>query len=159
MDNSMLSKATQQESKFTFRISPKKPSMKFFLAFVALVFCVQGQLYAQVPAEQAQESTQKPAQEQAPLEITVASDGNVSSTGDILRLEETIRGNKEQPKVLSIVPWQLPLHQRIDRNEQRWAPIKTRLKPMERNSFLKEIKLLKGVQNSQSSASADASSN
>jgi hypothetical protein len=137
--------------------------MKFFSAFVALVFSVHGQLYAQVPAEQAQESTQKPVQEtvqeQAPLDLTVASDGNVSSTGDILRLEETIRGNKEQPKVLSIVPWQLPLHQRIDRNEQRWAPIKTKLKPLERNSFLKEIKLLKGVRNDQSSAGGAASSN
>lgn len=137
--------------------------MKLFLAFVALAFCAHGQSYAQVPAEQAQESTQKPVQErvqeQAPLDLTVASDGNVSSTGDILRLEETIRGNKEQPKVLSIVPWQLPLHQRIDRNEQRWAPIKTKLKPLERNSFLKEIKLLKGVQNGRSSTSVDSSTN
>lgn len=90
--------------------------------------------------------------EQKPLDLTVASDGNVSQSGDILRLEETIRGNKEQPKVLSIVPWQLPLHQRIDRNEQRWAPIKTQLKALERNSFLKEIKLLEGIQNDQSSA-------
>jgi len=163
MDNSLLLKAIEQKSEITLRMNPRKPSMKLFAALVTLVFCAHDQLYAQVPAEQVQESTQKPVQEtvqeQAPLDLTVASDGNVSANGDILRLEETIRGNKEQPKVLSIVPWQLPLHQRIDRNEQRWAPIKTKLKPMERNSFLKEIKLLKGVQNGQSSTSVDTPNN
>ncbi|AEP31742.1 hypothetical protein GNIT_3648 [Glaciecola nitratireducens FR1064] len=137
--------------------------MKRFAALSVLLFCAHTQLYAQVPAAQAQELTQKPVQEtvqeQTPLDITVASDGNASATDDILRLEETIRGNKEQPKVLSIVPWQLPLYQRIDRNEQRWAPVKTKLKPMERNSFLKEIKLLKGIQNNQASMKAETSIN
>jgi hypothetical protein len=96
--------------------------------------------------------------EQLPLDLSVTSNGNVSQTGDILRLEETIRGNKEQPKVLSIVPWQLPLHQRIDRNEQRWAPIKTKLKSMERNSFLKEIKLIDVIQPGRPIAQAEAKS-
>lgn len=159
MDNSLLLKATCQKSTFQTLIMQRQPIVKRFAVLSVLLFCAHTQLYAQVPAEQAQELTQKPVQEtvqeQAPLDITVASDGNVSATGDILRLEETIRGNKEQPKVLSIVPWQLPLHQRIDRNEQRWAPIKTKLKPLERNSFLKEIKLLKGVQNNQGSTKAD----
>jgi hypothetical protein len=27
---------------------------------------------------------------------------------DVIKLEETIRGNQEQPKVLTIVPWQSP---------------------------------------------------
>ncbi|MFT5276713.1 MAG: hypothetical protein ACI97K_002292 [Glaciecola sp.] len=110
------------------------------------------QAKAEVPANEV-------AQQQSPIDLTVASDGNVSQTGDILRLEETIRGNKEQPKVLSIVPWQLPLHQRIDRNEQRWAPIQTQLKPLERNSFLKEIKLIDVIQPSQSSAQVEVQSN
>ena len=159
MDNSLLLKATCQKSTLQTLIIQRKPIVKRFTALSVLLFCAHTQLHAQVPAEQAQELTQKPVQEtvqeQAPLDTTVASDGNVSATGDILRLEETIRGNKEQPKVLSIVPWQLPLYQRIDRNEQRWAPIKTKLKPLERNSFLKEIKLLKGVQNNQASTKAD----
>ncbi|WP_229333606.1 hypothetical protein [Glaciecola sp. MH2013] len=89
-------------------------------------------------------------QQEAPITVTVASDGSIANGGEVLRLEETIRGNKEQPKVLSIVPWQLPLHQRIDRNENRWAPIKTSLKPMVRNNFLKEINLLEGIQTSKS---------
>jgi len=183
MDNSLLLKATCQTSKFQLLTIQRKACA----VCVALVFCLHSQLFAQVPTEpvqepvkepvqesaqqpvqepslesvpeSAQESVQETTQEQAPLDLTVASDGNVSAKGDILRLEETIRGNKEQPKVLSIVPWQLPLYQRIDRNEQRWAPIKTKLKPLERNSFLKEIKLLKGVQNNQASTSVDTSSN
>ena len=115
---------------------------------VTLLLCLQGFVFAQART-----------QEQAPLDISVESDGNVSSSDDILRLEETIRGNKEQPKVLSIVPWQLPLYQRIDRNEQRWAPMKTKLKSLERSSFLKKIKLLQGIQSSQSSAVVDTKNN
>ncbi|WP_412972165.1 hypothetical protein [Glaciecola sp. MF2-115] len=88
------------------------------------------------------ETNDKPSE----LPAVVQSE-STNNNDDVLRLEETIRGNKEQPKVLSIVPWQLPLHQRIDRNEQRWAPIKTKLKPLERNSFLKKIKLLEGISN------------
>lgn len=126
---------------------------------VAALLCSHGKLFAQeVPAESEKPSAPIITADQEPLDITVASDGNVSANGDILRLEETIRGNKEQPKVLSIVPWQLPLHQRIDRNEQRWAPTATKLKPLERNSFLKEIKLLEGIQNSQSSTQVDTQS-
>jgi hypothetical protein len=134
------------------------------IVVVALLLCFQGSVFAQVSTPEVEEQAvpvnpRAVTQEQAPLDLTVASDGNVSSSADILRLEETIRGNKEQPKVLSIVPWQLPLYQRIDRNEQRWAPMKTRLKLLERSSFLKEIKLLKGVQNGQSSAVVDAQKN
>ena len=113
-------------------------------------------LYLGLSVAIAQEPETEILEEQSPIDVSVASDGNVSASGDVLRLEETIRGNKEQPKVLSIVPWQLPLHQRIDRNENRWAPIKTSLKPLVRNKFLKEINLLEGIQNSQSTTSASA---
>ncbi|MFQ3251433.1 MAG: hypothetical protein ACI9O6_003283 [Glaciecola sp.] len=99
------------------------------------------------------ETNDKPSE----LPAVVQSE-STNNNDDVLRLEETIRGNKEQPKVLSIVPWQLPLHQRIDRNEQRWAPIKTKLKPLERNSFLKKIKLLEGISNGQSSDSGETPS-
>ncbi len=131
---------------------------------VTLLLCFQSYVFDQTITQEVEEKAlpvkpQAVTQKQAPLDLTVASDGNVSSSADILRLEETIRGNKEQPKVLSIVPWQLPLYQRIDRNEQRWAPIKTRLKSLERNSFLKEIKLIEGIQNGQSSAVVDAQKN
>ncbi|MFQ3206205.1 MAG: hypothetical protein ACI9IT_000339 [Glaciecola sp.] len=128
---------------------------------VTLLLCFQSYVFAQAATQETEQKAEPRklravTQQQAPLDLTVASDGNVSSSSDILRLEETIRGNKEQPKVLSIVPWQLPLYQRIDRNEQRWAPIKTRLNLLERSSFLKEIKLLDEIKNGQSSAVVDA---
>lgn len=131
---------------------------------VTLLLCFQSNVFAQAATQETEQKAEPRTlravtQQQAPLDLTVAYDGNVSSSSDILRLEETIRGNKEQPKVLSIVPWQLPLYQRIDRNEQRWAPIKTRLNLLERNSFLKEIKLLEEIKNSQSSAVVDAQNN
>jgi hypothetical protein len=142
------------------KISVTQPLCTIFVVTLLLFSqCyVFGQASTQEPESLAVE-LQSVTQEQVPLPLTVAPDGNVTSNGDILRLEETIRGNKEQPKVLSIVPWQLPLYQRIDRNEQRWAPIKTRLKQLERNGFLKEIKLLEGIQNGQSRVIVDAQNN
>ncbi|WP_232771903.1 hypothetical protein [Glaciecola sp. 33A] len=127
---------------------------------ITLLVCAQHHLFAQEKAQNpASVEAQRLTQQQEPLALPVVSAGNTSSNADILRLEETIRGNKEQPKVLSIVPWQLPLYQRIDRNKQRWAPIKTELKSLERNSFLREIKLLEGIQNGQSSIAVDAQNN
>jgi hypothetical protein len=32
----------------------------------------------------------------------------IAQESDVIKLEETIRANQEQPKVLSIVPWQSP---------------------------------------------------
>lgn len=127
---------------------------------ITLLVCAQHHLFAQEKAQNpASVEAQRLTQQQEPLALPVVSASNTSSNADILRLEETIRGNKEQPKVLSIVPWQLPLYQRIDRNKQRWAPIKTELKSLERNSFLREIKLLEGIQNGQSSIAVDAQNN
>lgn len=57
---------------------------------------------------------------------------------DILRLEETIRANKEQPQVLTIVPWQLPTHQRIDETKA-WQPVVDTLPSIERGQFLRDL--------------------
>lgn len=57
-----------------------------------------------------------------------------------LRLEATIRGNKEQPRVISIVPWQLPKHRNI-RGALKWAPMNTQPQPIERNRFLRRVAL------------------
>jgi hypothetical protein len=42
--------------------------------------------------------------------ICVAMLGNIVNAQEpaVIQLEETIRGNQEQPKVLTIVPWQSP---------------------------------------------------
>ena len=57
---------------------------------------------------------------------------------DILRLEETIRANKEHPQVLTIVPWQLPTHQRIDETKA-WQPVVDTLPSIERGQFLRDL--------------------
>ncbi|MDT0595029.1 hypothetical protein [Glaciecola petra] len=76
---------------------------------------------------------------------------NNSNQQPILRLEDTIRGNKEQPQVLTIVPWQLPVHQRINENEE-WQLQVNKLPSIERNAFLRRLAVvneMKGVQQAQ----------
>jgi hypothetical protein len=153
MDNGMVSTLLHKVKGVLTRSLSK-------MIVITLLVCAQHHLFAQEKAQNpASVEAQRLTQQQEPLALPVVSASNTSSNADILRLEETIRGNKEQPKVLSIVPWQLPLYQRIDRNKQRWAPIKTELKSLERNSFLREIKLLEGIQNGQSSIAVDAQNN
>lgn len=127
-----------------------------------ILACLQTSLAAQETTESkpaSPENIETKADQQGPLDLSVAADGNVTEKDGILRLEETIRGNKEQPKVLSIVPWQLPLYQRIDRNEELWKPINTRLKLIERGSFLKEIQLIEELQAGHSGLQVDTKSN
>lgn len=69
---------------------------------------------------------------------------DASSPQTILRLEDTIRGNKEQPQVLTIVPWQLPVHQRISENEQ-WGLQVNQLSSIERNAFLRRLAVVKEI--------------
>ena len=59
-------------------------------------------------------------------------------TGEVLRLEATIRADKEQPRVLSIVPWQLPEHRSLQAT-QPWLHSDDLLKPLERQSFLRAL--------------------
>lgn len=66
------------------------------------------------------------------------------STSEVLRLEETIRGNKEQPQVLTIVPWQLPSHQRINENKA-WQPMIDRLPSIERGQFLRDLAVVSEI--------------
>ncbi|WP_338519148.1 hypothetical protein [Alteromonas gracilis] len=62
------------------------------------------------------------------------------STDEPLRLEATIRGDKEQPRVLSIVPWQLPTHRNIE-GTLSWKPQTVSLKPLDRTQFLRQMQL------------------
>jgi hypothetical protein len=59
-----------------------------------------------------------------------------------LKLETTIRGNKEQPQVLTIVPWQLPVHQRINENKE-WVLQVSKMPSIERNAFLSNMAVMK----------------
>lgn len=55
-----------------------------------------------------------------------------------LRLEDTIRGNKEQPRVLSIVPWQLPKYRPIE-GALDWQPSLITPRPIHRDSFTRQL--------------------
>ncbi len=74
----------------------------------------------------------------------------------VLRLQDTIRGNKEQPQVLSIVPWQLPTHKRIDATAE-WQPILDKMAPLERGQFLRELQLL-GAENIADTVASESNS-
>lgn len=59
-----------------------------------------------------------------------------------IKLEATIRASKEQPKVLTIVPWQLPLYSKV--KGQAPEVIKPpQLRPLFRKSFVNEQKVFK----------------
>lgn len=61
-----------------------------------------------------------------------------TNSSKIIKLEDTIRANKEQPQVLTIVPWQLPTHHQINQTKDWQLPVK-KMKPIERGAFLKQV--------------------
>jgi hypothetical protein len=73
-----------------------------------------------------------------------SSVGSSASASEILRLEQTIRANKQQPQVLTIVPWQLPTHQRINET-QTWQPVVQNLPSIERSQFLKDLSVVDDI--------------
>ncbi|WP_414829938.1 hypothetical protein [Alteromonas sp. H39] len=64
-----------------------------------------------------------------------------------LRLEDTIRGNKEQPRVLSIVPWQLPKYRPIE-GALDWQPSLISPRPIHRDSFTRQLSVEQVMQGS-----------
>jgi hypothetical protein len=72
----------------------------------------------------------------------------------VIKLEDTIRGNQEQPKVLTIVPWQAPtVKQALP------SPILERINlkfvPLERDEFSRQLQALTQQQVSYSSQALD----
>lgn len=68
---------------------------------------------------------------------TTSSKMKLTANVNKVQLEATIRGSQEQPKVLTIVPWQLPKFTRIEGQ----APIlvaPVQLTPLFRESFVAE---------------------
>lgn len=70
--------------------------------------------------------------------ISHAQDNSTADTQAPIRLEATIRGNKEQPSVLSIVPWQLPKHRTIE-GALSWQPSVSEIQPIDRKRFLRKL--------------------
>ncbi|MEW9796545.1 hypothetical protein [Alteromonas sp. CYL-A6] len=71
-----------------------------------------------------------------------------------IRLETTIRGNKEQPSVLSIVPWQLPKYRKVE-GALSWQPAGTPLTPLSREQFLRQLALTRYFQENQSDGASE----
>jgi hypothetical protein len=106
--------------------------------------------------DQEQTSSDEPTAQSDQTQITpIDAEPSIVSSGQdsILRLEDTIRGNKEQPQVLTIVPWQLPKHQRINENSE-WQTQVTQLSSIERNAFLRNLAVVKEL-NSASTQAGD----
>lgn len=58
----------------------------------------------------------------------------------IIRLESTIRGDQQQPRVLSIVPWDSPPHMRMGRVALT-GDVMQPMAPIERQAFLNRLAL------------------
>jgi hypothetical protein len=75
---------------------------------------------------------QEEVQERAPIR---------SSVNDrVIRLESTIRGDQQQPRILSIVPWDSPANRRISRVALT-GEIGETMTPIHRHAFLQRIQL------------------
>jgi hypothetical protein len=65
----------------------------------------------------------------------------IAQQPEVIQLEETIRGNQEQPKVLTIVPWQPP-----HAKQALPSPIVERINktfvPLQRDELQRQIKIL-----------------
>ncbi len=70
----------------------------------------------------------------------VKAQQNEADADGVIRLESTIRGDQQQPRVLSIVPWDSPGHKRISRVALT-GDRTTRMEPLERSAFLQRVAL------------------
>ncbi|WP_340678024.1 hypothetical protein [Paraglaciecola sp.] len=60
---------------------------------------------------------------------------------EVIQLEDTIRGNQEQPKVLTIVPWQAP-SVKYSLPSQIVERINKGFQPLERDDFNRQLQFL-----------------
>lgn len=109
----------------------------FTIIMSVLVSTFSVNMFAQSTQELSEKEPLDSSQEEAQQQSA-----NKDSTQTVLRLEDTIRGNKEQPQVLTIVPWQLPIHQRISESKE-WQMDVKKLPSIERNSFLRNLAVVK----------------
>lgn len=72
----------------------------------------------------------------------------------IITLESTIRGDQQQPRVLSIVPWDSPPQKRVTRVALT-GQLQGEMAPLERNAFLQRIELHRRLTGGDNPASAN----
>ncbi len=75
---------------------------------------------------------------QQPIKVSQPKKEKSTTKNGVLQLEDTIRGGREQPKVLSIVPWQPPRDK-----EQLPSPFVKRIEqdfqPLDRDEFRRRV--------------------
>lgn len=92
---------------------------------------------------QSDESNQQEIQAREPIRVEVAPTERpkrVVGSDGVIRLEATIRGDQQQPRILSIVPWDSPAHRRISRVALT-GEISDSMTPIHRHAFLQRITL------------------
>lgn len=114
--------------------------MNRFYTFLLVLFSVLGGVKFCLAQEtlQSQDNQEKTAIEEAKAEQPQRIN---PTSNNVFKLEETIRVNKEQPQVLTIVPWQLPRHKRVDANTD-WFEITDTIAPISRTQFLRNVKVV-----------------
>jgi hypothetical protein len=77
----------------------------------------------------------------AVLLVTLSFVTSAQQPPEVVKLEDTIRGNQEQPKVLTIVPWQTPSvkHSLPSQIVER---INKGFQPLERDEFTRQLQFL-----------------
>lgn len=132
-------------------------SVSSYIPITSVVLCLFMGIYHPKSAAQTANEDEPIQSENEPVlvpqESVSENPQNTNSQQPILRLEDTIRGNKEQPQVLTIVPWQLPVHQRINENTQ-WQLQVTQLSSIERNAFLRKLAVVKEIKAAQEATKA-----
>jgi hypothetical protein len=114
------------------------------LSLVMVLTCMPALMLAHAQSNEDQQELPQQAVETLQDTQAVQAQQQPISSNEILRLEETIRGNKEQPQVLTIVPWQLPSHQRINENKA-WQPMIEDLPSIERGQFLRDLAVVNDI--------------
>jgi hypothetical protein len=72
----------------------------------------------------------------------------LSHAQDIVTIESQVTGSKEQPKVITIVPWREPGEPDYYGDDvSELNQTEPRLQPINRASFIQEVKYLKALQN------------
>ena len=94
---------------------------------------------AQQDEAQSDQNLAETQAEQPQVKASTTSNARVTE-GGVIQLEAVIRGNQQQPKVLTIVPWQSP-ERRNALPSPVWQQVRQQLQPLERRNFLQEQQL------------------
>jgi len=104
------------------------------VGLLAITYSVQSQ---ESPAGTASNQQREPIKiDREPIQRAPVSMGN----DGVLRLQATIRGDQQQPRILSIVPWDSPAHRRTSRVALTGETSNT-MAPLHRHAFLQRIAL------------------